>query len=559
MMTMPESGSTSVDEEQPAVDAQFLQSASPLLVSIWHSEEGDWRLVDYNEALLATTDGRLTGFAGAMASEFYQDRPDILEDMHRCAAEKSAIKRKMPYTLRSTGEERYLTLSYIPVAPDLFLLVAEDITDEVQAELALQEARQAAEAAQHEEAARRHEAERRRLIAESLRAILAALNSDQPLEAILDLIASRARRLLDTQAVGIYRLESGADTWAVEASRGLLVTYVAGSRVPVGQGTLRRAIVTRQPVTSMEGHDAPTREPPGPKATGEDLPARQGAARQATVAPRATRASWPGWYRAWLAVPIITKGEVFGGMLLYYTEPRTLSEEEVQLAVAFGDQAALAVENARLRERAEQAAAAAERERLARELHDAITQTLFSASVIAEAMPRIWKAQPEEAQQGMEELRRLTRGALAEMRTMLVELRPAALTEKPLGELLGHLCQAITGHSRIPVMLDVEGDTILPPDVQVTLYRMAQEALNNVDKHARAGKVAVALRNGSGVTRLEVRDDGRGFDPVAAAHTGLGLGTMRERAESIGAVLSIDSQVGQGTRVTVEWEGVSGR
>jgi signal transduction histidine kinase len=554
-MTKPEAGSMAAGRAQWAEGGAPVGPASPLLVSIWQSEDGDWRLVDYNEALLTTTDGQLIGFAGAMASEFYQDRPDILEDMHRCTAEKIAIKRRMPYTLRSTGEERFLTLSYIPVPPDLFLLVAEDITDEVQAELALQAARQAAEAAQHEEVIRRHEAERRRLIAESLRAILAALNSDQPLDAILDLIASRARRLLDTQAVGIYRLESGADTWSVEASRGLLVTYVAGSRVPVGQDTLRQAIVTRQPATSLQGHDGPTSESPEPKATGGELPSPPGgAAQQHTVAPQSTRASWLGWYRAWLAVPIITKGEVFGGMLLYYTEPRTLSEEEVQLAVAFGDQAALAVENARLRERVEHAAATAERERLARELHDAITQTLFSASVIAEAMPRIWKAQPEEAQHGMEELRRLTRGALAEMRTMLVELRPAALTEKPLGELLGHLCEAITGHSRIPVTLEVEGDRILPPDVQVALYRMAQEALNNVAKHAREGKVAVALRNGSGVTRLEVRDEGHGFDPVAAAHTGLGLGTMRERAESIGAVLSIDSQVGQGTRVMVEWE-----
>jgi signal transduction histidine kinase len=561
MMAKPTSGTINANEGQSAVEQRGIDPASPLFVSIWQKEDEDWRLVDYNEALLATTGGRLTSFSGAMASEFYQDRPDILEDMHRCTAGKSAIKRKMPYTLRSTGEDRFLTLSYIPVPPDLFLLVAEDITDEVQAELALQAARQAAEAAQHEEAARRHEAERRRLIAESLRAILAALNSDQPLEAVLDLIASRARRLLGTQAVGIYRLERGADTWSVEASRGLLVTYVAGSRVPVGQDTLRQAILTRKPVTSFAGGDG---------AIGRSVQSGQAINRSSSAVDdgerhrdkrlrRPDRRSWIGWYQAWLAVPIITKDEVFGGILLYYAEPRTLSEEEIQLAIAFGDQAALAIGNAQLRARVGEAAAEAERERLARELHDAITQTLFSASVIAEAVPRIWKARPEEAQEGMEELRRLTRGALAEMRTMLVELRPSALTEKPLGELLGHLCEAITSHSRIPVTPEVEGDTILPPDVQVALYRMAQEALNNVHKHARASKVWVTLWNRPGVTRLEVRDDGRGFDPVAAAHIGLGLGTMRERAESIGAMLAIDSQLGQGTRVTVEWEGVPGR
>ena len=560
-MTERQSQSGDRGQGQPVVDAEARQPDSVLPVSMWRREHGDWRLVDYNQALLAATHGRLDEFTGVVASQFYADRPDILADMDRSFATNHAIKRRMLYRFRSTGEERHLTLSYLPVQPDLLLLVAEDITEDVHAEQLLEAARDTAEAARREAAARLHEAERRRLIAESLRAILAALNSDQPLEAVLDLIASRARRLLDTQAVGIYRLESEADTWSVEASRGLLVTYVAGSKVPVGQDTLRQAILTRQPVTSLaEGDDGigPSGQPaqgvvPSP-STGHDS---QGPPEEW---PRGTAGrSWIGWYRAWLAVPIVTKAEIFGGMLLYYAEPRTLSEEEVQLAVAFGDQAALAIENAQLRARVGQAAAAAERERLARELHDAITQTLFSASVIAEAMPRIWKARPEEAQEGMEELRRLARGALAEMRTMLVELRPAALTEKPLGELLGHLCEAITSHSRIPVTLEVEGDTMLPPDVQVALYRMAQEALNNVDKHARASQAGLSLSSQQGQARLEVWDDGCGFDPISADHAGLGLGTMRERAENIGAILTIDSQVGRGTRLTVDWDSVPGR
>jgi len=389
--------------------------------------------------------------------------------------------------------------------------------------------------AQHQ---RWHEAERRRLIAESLREILAALNSNQPLPTILDLIAAQARRLLDTQAVGIYRLESEADRWAVEAAQGLLVTYVAGSNVPIGQSTLRQAILSRQPLIGSHAKTAHGKE----EISTPDVDDRAAAQPQF------------GWYRAWLAVPIITKDEVYGGMLLYYGELRALSEEEILLATSFSDQAALAIENARLREQAEQAAAAAERERLARDLHDAVTQTLFSASVIAEALPRIWDVKPEEARQGAEELHRLTRGALAEMRTMLVELRPAALIEKPLGELLSYLCDAVTSHSRIPVTLEVEGDVMLPPDVQVALYRMAQEALNNVSKHARASRASVALHSEPGRVQLQIWDDGRGFDPAAVGTSGLGLGTMRERAGSIGATLSIESQVRQGSHVTVDWQ-----
>jgi signal transduction histidine kinase len=260
-------------------------------------------------------------------------------------------------------------------------------------------------------------------------------------------------------------------------------------------------------------------------------------------------------------VPIITKGEVYGGMLLYYSEPRALSEEEIQLATSFCDQAALAIENARLRERAEQAATTAERERLARELHDAVTQTLFSASVIAEAMPRIWFDHPEERDRGIEELQHLTKGALAEMRTLLVELRPTALTEKPLGELLGHLAAAASGQTRTPVRLRVEGETKLEPGMQVALYRIAQEALNNVAKHARARQAWVSLhcsvaggaKECGKTVILSVRDDGRGFDPDKASPDHLGLAIMRERAGAVGAELTIESTRGGGTEVRVLW------
>ena len=395
-------------------------------------------------------------------------------------------------------------------------------------------------AQRNNEEERWRESERRRQIAESLRDILTALNSDQTLEKILDLIAAQARQLLETQAVGIYRLESDVDGWTVEAARGLLVTYVAGFNVPIGQDTLRQAILSRGPVI---GHRPRTVH-------------REGEAMPLTQASSPTASSWPRWYRAWLAVPIITKSEVYGGMLLYYSEPRALSEEEIQLAISFCDQAALAIENARLRERVEQTAATAERERLARELHDAVTQTLFSASVIAEAMPRIWFEYPEERERGIEELQHLTRGALAEMRTLLVELRPTALTEKPLGELLGHLAAAVSGQTRVPIQLTVEGDTMLEPERQVALYRIAQEALNNMAKYARASQAWVGLRCGAASGQLEVADDGCGFDVEAAtaAPERLGLGIMRERAEAIGAHFAVESLPGQGTRVCVRWQ-----
>lgn len=212
----------------------------------------------------------------------------------------------------------------------------------------------------------------------------------------------------------------------------------------------------------------------------------------------------------------------------------------------------------------EEAAAAAERNRLARDLHDSVTQALFSASLVAEVLPQVWQRDPEAAREGLEELRLLTRGALAEMRTMLLELRPTALVETRLNELLWQLTEAITGRVQMLVTFDIEPSPALPPDVHVTLYRVAQEALNNTVKHAEANQVTVSLRasppvssrqadDWQGQVTLRISDDGRGFDPEDAKPEHLGLCIMRERAEGIGAILKIESWSGRGTQVSLVW------
>jgi signal transduction histidine kinase len=235
--------------------------------------------------------------------------------------------------------------------------------------------------------------------------------------------------------------------------------------------------------------------------------------------------------------------------------------DDTDLAVlqSLAHQVGAALENARLYEQAQEAAVMAERSRLARDLHDAVTQTLFSASLIAEAVPAAWELDQQEGRQLLSELRQLTRGALAEMRTLLLELRPASLIETPLGDLLRQLSEAAMGRVGIPVALTVEEDPTLPSDVHVALYRIAQEAMNNVVKHARAGQAELSLRSardpvtGGRAVELEIRDDGRGFDAQDVPPDHLGLGIMRERAEAIGARLEVESGTGQGTRVRVTW------
>ncbi len=206
-----------------------------------------------------------------------------------------------------------------------------------------------------------------------------------------------------------------------------------------------------------------------------------------------------------------------------------------------------------LAEKAALEAVTADRTRLARDLHDAVTQTLFSASLTAEVLPDLWEMDVEEAKKSTEELRQLTRGALAEMRTLLLELRPATLTQTRLGDLIKQLCEAFIGRSRLPIKLTIEGDCTLPPEVQVAVYRIAQESLNNVFKYARATQVNVNLFVSSQNVHFETCDNGIGFDMSTSKPTSLGMRIMRERAEAIAADFEITSMLGSGTCVSVTW------
>jgi two-component system nitrate/nitrite sensor histidine kinase NarX len=194
-----------------------------------------------------------------------------------------------------------------------------------------------------------------------------------------------------------------------------------------------------------------------------------------------------------------------------------------------------------------------ERQRLAQNLHDAVNQSLFSASLIAEVLPRVWERNQDEGRQSLEDLRRLTRGAIAEMRGLLVELQPTVITDSDLGDLLRQLSDAFTGRTNIPIALTIKGTGTLPTEVQVALYRLCQEGLNNIAKHARASQVTMTLHFEAGLAELTIHDDGRGFDPTQVPPGHYGLNIMHERAEAIGALLSVTSQVGRGTEINISW------
>ncbi len=259
------------------------------------------------------------------------------------------------------------------------------------------------------------------------------------------------------------------------------------------------------------------------------------------------------WVRSYLGVPIQVEDEVIGLINLHSATTGFFGPVQAERLQAFADQAAIAIQNARLYERAHELAAIQERQRLARDLHDAVSQTLWTASLMADVLPTLWVENQAEGERTLEKFRRLTRGALAEMRTLLLELRPTALVETRLEILLDQLAEATMSRKKLNITLDVEGDIDLPEDIQVGIYRIAQEAMNNVAKHARATDVNLKLSGVAQRVQLIITDNGRGFDLNNLPPERLGVKIMRERAESIQAELRIKSDLGKGTEIVIEW------
>jgi PAS domain S-box-containing protein len=257
--------------------------------------------------------------------------------------------------------------------------------------------------------------------------------------------------------------------------------------------------------------------------------------------------------QAWMWVPLAVKGQIIGGMGVAHAKRDYFTSHHADLALTVANQAAVTLINAELHKNAQALAVLQERQRLAQNLHDAVNQSLFSAGLIAEVLPRLWERDQDLARESLEDLRRLTRGAMAEMRALLAELRPSTITDADLGELLSLLGNGFTGRTNIPAMVTVTGQAILPADVQVAIYRICQEALNNVARHAGASRVDISLKHSERTIELIIRDDGQGFDTGRSVSGHYGLSMMQERAEAVGAHLSVASQLGQGTELTIRW------
>jgi signal transduction histidine kinase len=263
--------------------------------------------------------------------------------------------------------------------------------------------------------------------------------------------------------------------------------------------------------------------------------------------------------RSELCVPVKAAGRVLAVLNLESARMAAFTKDDVAVLETAADVLAGAIENVRLYRRAQEAAVLEERTRLARDLHDSVTQQLFSIALTAQAARAQLEKRTDRAAIQIERLQETAAAALAEMRGLIFQLRPPAALERGLVPALQQHIAAVRRRDGLPIELRVEGEGRLPHRVEQGLYRIAQEALNNVARHAGECYVVVSVSFDPERVRLEIEDTGSGFDYAqqlvrdeGPGGRRLGLTGMRERAVELGAALRIDSRPGVGTRVVVE-------
>ncbi|MBB4913127.1 GAF domain-containing sensor histidine kinase [Streptosporangium saharense] len=265
---------------------------------------------------------------------------------------------------------------------------------------------------------------------------------------------------------------------------------------------------------------------------------------------------WPRAHpvlKDFLGVPILDGDAVLGIIFLSNKRsPGGFTEADQDLLTMFAAHAAIALTNARLYERGRELALVEERTRMARELHDAVTQKLFSLRLTAQAASSLVRRDPDRALHELERVERLAGEALAELRAVIVELRPAELDRHGLAETLRKHVRLLDRLHPASFTFEERPVCELDPATEVAVLRVAQEALHNASRHARAVGVAVRLGCEGGRVVLEVRDDGTGFDVAAAAGRGLGIASMEDRAHALGGSVLVSSAPGEGTLVRME-------
>lgn len=257
--------------------------------------------------------------------------------------------------------------------------------------------------------------------------------------------------------------------------------------------------------------------------------------------------------RSFLGVPIFHGSEVIGFIGLHKLAADCFQEEQVPRLQFFASQIAVVIQNAQIRQQRQELAILEDRQHLGRELHDSVTQTLFASTIVVKMLLDMGQNLPEKTQAQLEKLKRLNQGALSDMRTLLLELRQTDISSIELPDLINQLSIGAMGNSKVEITFSAQGEAKLPLQVHETFYRVTQEALNNIVKHAEASHAEIELDLQAPQASLTIKDNGIGFDIAETQNTQMGLQIMRERAEISGVDLKIESELGVGTIVRLTW------
>ncbi len=476
-------------------------------------------------------------------------RPIVISDVHADDAPandlRAAYMRLMDMPLSHTVQS-WMTVPLVIRDRAIGVLVMQSNQlnhfDQAKANLALTFANQAAIAIENArlfeaESDRRQEAERRRFVAEGLGDIIDRLNSNRTLTETLDFILGQALHLLHGSGAVLFQLNAVQQVFKVQVGRNMPTGYVGEMVVKLGAGLLTTAMNSRHPQFS------------------NNLQSVADEIKLSAVDEK--HVHWAQWladnYMCLLDVPIIIKDQVYGVFAIYYKDGCAFSQEDLDLAMVIANQAALAIQNDQLRTKSAQAAALAERSRLARELHDSVSQALFGMSLGTRTSLELLAKDPARAKDPMDYVLSLAEAALAEMRALIFELRPESLETEGLHAAFKKQAARLVARQKIQVQTDLRGDEQgISLEAKEALYRIGMEAIQNTIKHARASHVTLGIdRTDDGSVLLEIRDNGMGFDPNGAFPGHLGLKTMRERAEEQDGSLAIESVPGVGTCVRV--------
>jgi signal transduction histidine kinase len=270
------------------------------------------------------------------------------------------------------------------------------------------------------------------------------------------------------------------------------------------------------------------------------------------------RGWWPAAHpsmSSFLGVPIVSPDGVLGA--IYLTDKENAGEftqKDERLIGMLAAHASIAIENARLYERGRELSFVEERNRLARDLHDSVVQKLFGVVLAAQSAATLFDRDQGAARREVDRLQDLAQDSIEELRSLIFQLRPAAVETEGLAAALSKHVQVLRRVHTQPIEIELHGEPRLRPGVDDEAFRIAQEALHNALKHAAAERLEVRLEESERRLSLAVSDDGVGFDPGAAEHRSrrLGLTSMEERARAVGGTLEIDSTRGAGTTVRLE-------